>query len=142
MNKNIVEEIYLEIKREQIINDIPHIEQIIFPVTETFSTEEKLNFSQRINNELNYLRTHSSVDAYRPLSNHTNNNIFSSINILIKKIIRKLLKFYIFPIVYDQNNINLRVTNTLELLERILDEKDKQIQELREALNSRDNNRR
>jgi len=49
------------------------------------------------------LRTNKNVNAYRKLSS---NRIFGSFIILVKKIIRKLTKFYIEPIVSDQNHFN------------------------------------
>jgi hypothetical protein len=137
-NINIVEEAYLEIEKKQLINDIPHIEQIIFsPFFETVSTEEKTDFSQNIINEINYLRRHASVEFYRSLSIYKNKNLFSLITLFIKKVIRKLIKFIIFPIVSDQNNFNVRLINALEFFENSLRDKDKQIQELREELKSK-----
>jgi hypothetical protein len=60
----------------------------------------------------------------------------NKIVVLIKKIIRKLIKFYIVPIVDDQNAFNNYIINNLQLQIKYL---NKKINDLEEKLSNKSN---
>lgn len=62
--------------------------------------------SEEVRNSLIYLNGHYNVQPYKPLGG---NALF----VFIKKVIRKLVKFYIEPIVNDQNQFNANVVRVL-----------------------------
>lgn len=62
--------------------------------------------SEEVKNSLVYLNGHYNVQPYKPLGG---NPLF----VFIKKVLRKLMKFYIEPIVNDQNNFNANVVRVL-----------------------------
>lgn len=62
--------------------------------------------SEEVKNSLVYLNGHYNVQPYKPLGG---NALF----VFIKKVLRKLMKFYIEPIVNDQNQFNANVVRVL-----------------------------
>jgi len=157
ISKNIVDEAYSKIQDEKLINDIPHMEQVVFfpdlpnmeildevasDFTQNLPNMEILDevasdFTQKIISELNYLRERATIVYYRPLNSYR--KALSPIVIFIKRFIRKLNKFYIEPITHDQSDFNIHLVNTLELFEKILIQKEKEIQELQKATNKTTN---
>jgi len=77
---------------------------------------ENISFSDipfcagRFEDNIGYLHENYSVPAYRPLGS---GGKFGALNNIRKKILRKLVKFYIEPIVEDQNENNKLMTACL-----------------------------
>lgn len=59
-----------------------------------------------LNDCAGYLEAHDQIDPYKPIAG---NPVF----VFVKKVIRKLLKFYMVPIISEQNAINRQVTNAV-----------------------------
>ena len=131
-NANIVEEARREVEREQLINDIPHMEQIVYMFTIDASSVEMSNYMQRILAELNYLNTHSEIAYYRPI--HSHRKVIGSLILFIRRIIRRLNRFLVETIVTDQSEFNSHLASALGLVLQELARKDEQIKELRSAL--------
>ncbi len=66
--------------------------------------------SEEIRNAMVYLNGHYNIQPYKPLGG---NALF----VFIKKVIRKLTKFYVEPIVFDQNDFN---ANTVRVLNAVV----------------------
>lgn len=110
--KNInVEDIMAEIRaeiKENRYNDSLSFQDCITDVTNDshFDTAfDKIKF----NEELYSLNHYWNVQGYRPL----HGNI---ITIFVKRLIRKLIKFYIEPVINDQNNYNAITTRIFNLV--------------------------
>ena len=96
--------------------------------------------SKAFEENLGTLRARYNVAAYRPLYS---NRAIGFIVVFIKKVMRKLTKFYIEPIVKDQNENNRLTTmciqdlylDTEEMIDRIQRLED-EIIKLKEKLNS------
>lgn len=58
-----------------------------------------------------YLHSHYAVQPYKPLSGNP-------IAVFVKKVIRKLTKFYLEPVVADQNEVNANIVRMLNALEQ------------------------
>ncbi len=67
--------------------------------------------SEEVRNAMVYLNGHYNVQPYKPLGG---NALF----VFIKKVIRKLVKFYIEPIVNDQNNFNANTVRVLNAVQQ------------------------
>lgn len=85
---------------------------------------DKIEFSQ----ELYVLNHNWEVKAYRQFEN--NRGIVGKLRNFFKKIIRKTVKFYIEPIVTDQNRYNASTTRSMNLLECYINEQNVEILEL------------
>lgn len=102
--EKIMDEIRADIKAKGYTNDMLSFNEVssIKVVDGSFSREE-------YDTALNYLNNSYNVVSIRPL---TGNPLF----VFIKRIIRKLAKFYVEPIVASQNEynaFNVRVLNAL-----------------------------
>jgi hypothetical protein len=128
----IIDEAYREIAQEHLVNDVPHMNQVLKNLN-----EEKMHLrgsqesAYQIATEIDYLRAHSEILAYRQLQS---NRKLGSVIIFIKKVLRKCLKFYVEPIALDQSDYNFHVTYALELMSQAIIQKDEQISSLRKAL--------
>ena len=134
----IVEEAYLEIEKEGLENDIPHMEQLVIlsgsaktENSEPSARREELD--NRITGEISYLRENSAIRTYRPLV--SNRRFLGPLLIFARRVMRRLLRFYIEPIVIDQSNYNAHLTCVLDLFQQAMSERDRQIRELKSALN-------
>ena len=104
MNRINIEEIMAEIRREIDVKGYRY-EDISFSDIPARVSSGYINHSAALTKHILDLRVHKDIKAYRKLSS---NRILGSLIILIKKIIRKFTKFYIEPIVSDQNHFNNR----------------------------------
>lgn len=103
--ENIMNEIRQEIKEKGYTYDMLSFKEV-FTVQTDGSNEVDI---AEIDGNLGYLNSSYEIMAYRPLAG---NKLF----VFIKKVIRKLTKFYIEPIVASQNEFNaynVRVLNAL-----------------------------
>jgi len=96
--KQIMEEIRREIKDKGYKN-----EDISFSDIPMSGSRSAMPYSDQFIKNFSALREQHSVIAKRTL---VSNRVFGSLIIAVKKIIRKLMSFYIEPIVADQNAIN------------------------------------
>lgn len=103
--ENIMKEIRQEIKEKGYTYDMLSFnENISISATDT----ENISFDE-INQQLSYLNNNYSVVSYRPLNGN-------KLAVFIKKVIRKLTKFYVEPIVASQNEFNAYNVRTLNAL--------------------------
>lgn len=126
--EKIMEEIRSEINARGEKEDMLSFDEIPY---ETFSVNTYDTFSMKSFEEnINLSNQRFLVNAYRPLSGN-------SVSIFIKKIIRKLTKFYIEPIVEEQNNFNvsiLRAVNSVFSYVKEQRSNDETIKELKDNL--------
>jgi len=98
---------------------------------------ENISFSDipfcagRFEDNIGYLHDNFSVAAYRPLES---GGKLGALNTIRKKILRKLIKFYIEPIVEDQNENNKLMTACLNDLFYDLEAMRKKVKSLEEDI--------
>jgi len=97
-----VEQIMAEI-RQDIEEKGYRDEDISFSDIPVHVSADEMVHSKAFRENVAFLRSHYNVMAYRPLKS---NRIFGFLIVSLKKTIRKLIKFYIEPIVAEQNEIN------------------------------------
>jgi hypothetical protein len=132
--EEIIAEIRREIKEKGLIGDDISFSDIPVRITPEIRTHSTV-----FGENLDKLNESCEVTAYRPLKS---NRSFGFLILFIKKIIRKLTKFYIEPIVADQNENN-RLTATcvhdlyydIELLRRKVKVLEYDLNKLKEEKN-------
>ena len=105
-----IEDILAEIKRD-IIHKGYKTESIKFDDVITHTTTVDLVHSRALEHNIRLLRLTHQVIAYKVLTSPR--RILGKPILFFKKIIRKSIKFFIEPIVHDQNNINKQATNCI-----------------------------
>jgi hypothetical protein len=100
--ENIMEEIRREIELKGYRN-----ESIAFLDVPTRVEAGAVAHPYTLEGRLSVLKDNHSVTACRKLQT-------GPVKMFVKKIIRKLVKFYVEPIVVDQNNVNGLVTSCLQ----------------------------
>lgn len=123
--ENIMNEIRQEIKEKGYTYDMLSFSEV--SVANSICSE--CTSMAEIEDDLHYLNTSYTVASHNPIAG---NKIFS----IFKKIIRKLIKFYIEPIVYAQNEfnaVNVRLLNNLTaLIKKRSDQKKNDENDVRE----------
>jgi len=107
VSKIDVDEIIEEI-RQEIVEKGYTYDELSFSDVSIFGTAANIVDSNNLDDNLLNLQALQNVQAYREIKS---NSIFGLPVIFIKKLIRKFTRFYIDPIVIDQNEIN-RLTAT------------------------------
>jgi len=96
--EDIMEEIRREIKEKNLSSDMLSFEDVPYK-----KSEEMGNGAGNLNEEaeisLKYINSHYSVQPYKQLCGNP-------LSVFVKKVIRKLTKFYVEPIVAEQNEFN------------------------------------
>ena len=100
----IMQEIRQEIKEKNLDHAILDFEEI--PFTPEISQAENQFQCSSLQQSTEYLNIRNQIDPYKPIEG----------NFLIrwiKKVLRKLMKFYIMPIMTEQNALNLHTANAI-----------------------------
>lgn len=126
--EKIMDEIRQEIKDKRETTEILSFEEIPFE-SASVNTEDKFSLNV-LNENVNISNERYLIQAYRPLNG---NPLF----IFIKKVIRKLIKFYIEPIVNDQNNFNVSILRSMNAVRSFINENNydsERVKELEKSL--------
>ncbi|MHB1393078.1 MAG: FkbM family methyltransferase [Clostridia bacterium] len=89
-------------------------------ISEHFNMNKILNYFTEINGYINILENTKSNFAYRHITSHR--KFIGPIIVFYKKVARKLLKFYIEPIAFQQTEFNNAVTPTIGRMTEIQNE--------------------
>ena len=122
--EKITSEIRTDIKEKGYRND-----DVSFNEATVCSSCGSLIHSNSLVENIMSLHAGKNVEAYRVLKS---NGIFGSLAVLVKKVVRKLIKFYVEPIVEDQNGVNVLTTSCLEDLYLDIESLRKKIDQLEE----------
>lgn len=129
-----------EIKKSGIMCDVPHMNQVVkFNGMPSVEGQEKSGnvkvdgSAGQLQQEITYLKQTSYISAYRPL--YSCRPIIGSVIVFVKKVIRKLVKFYVEPITFDQSDRNAHMARALELLQEQLQKQTEEIEQLERKLN-------
>jgi len=105
--------------------NVPHLEQVSL-LTDLSNVEDT---TQELKYALGYLYTNGQIEAYRQLG--SNRKVIGGFLVFIRKILRKIFKFYVEPITEDISNYNLHLTRVLELMIQAINDRDKEIKSLK-----------
>lgn len=129
--ESIMQEIRAEIKQKGYTNDLLSFNDIVIDT----STLNASKFDKIMFNEEIYTINHTwNVQAYRTLSG-------SRISLFFKKVIRKMVYFFVEPIVLEQDGFNASMVRLMNQMNCYVDETKqhnevlkKQVQELSEKI--------
>lgn len=108
--EKIMEEIRAEIKKKGYVDDLPDFSDTFCTIAPSHrGIFDKDEFQKSVQ----YLNENWNIQAYRQL---VGNGLAGKIKVLIRKIIRKCIKFYIEPIVEEQDKFNAKVTTSFNIL--------------------------
>ncbi|MCC8135388.1 MAG: hypothetical protein LIO40_01730 [Ruminococcus sp.] len=123
--EDIMEDIRREIKEKNLTSDMLSFEDVPYRRAEDMGSEDGSSDAEA-EISLRYINSHYAVEPYKQLSGNP-------IAVFVKKIIRKLTKFYIEPVVFEQNEFNghaVKVINSMKKSEDGSDECSGKIDEL------------
>lgn len=103
--EDIMREIRQEIKDKNLTADMLSFEDIPYKKALDVSSED----SGEMDSAVMYLNSHFNVQPYKELTG----NAFV---VFIKKVIRKLTKFYVEPVVFEQNQFNANTVKVINSL--------------------------
>ncbi|MCL2425562.1 MAG: hypothetical protein FWD05_04400 [Oscillospiraceae bacterium] len=132
--EKIMEEIRREIAEKGCRND-----EISFSDMSIFGPSVSITHSNRLDENVMHLQISHNVSAYRPLES---NRTLGSLVVIVKKVIRKLTKFYIEPVVADQNEINRQIASCIKDMYidiELLNQRVKHLEKENEQLKSMQN---
>ena len=116
--ENIMNEIRAEIKAKGLTSDMLSFDDV--PVQHHISTEPQANEADIA---LAYINQHYSIQPYKQLQG-------SGLKVFMKKAIRKLVKFYVEPVVFAQNTFNAHVVRVINPTKAVVDELVNRVAEL------------
>lgn len=122
-----VEEIMQEIRREIQEKRYEDVEYKFRDIELKLNCSDCVYDKEEFISNLDKAKPHSIVNAYKPLYG----NPFSK---LIKKIIRKLVAFYVESIVDDQNDFNIYTHRAVSMLPDRFQDTDERLYELEKKL--------
>jgi len=119
----IMESIREEIKEKGLENEVLPFESIPLP-NQTFDIDDGIGpFSSEDFMDANmYLNQFYSVSVWHQI--RSTKPVIGPVLTFFKKVNRKLIRFFIEPIVEDQNNVNINVTKSLNQIRNYILEKD------------------
>jgi len=127
--EEIMKQIRAEIAEKGLQDDAIEFEELMG----IDSMDESQDFSRkRLNENVTYLNEHWEVSAYREL--YVSSGLKGKMFVFVKKVIRKLTKFYVEPIVNDQNQYNAGVTRSMNEMRRFIRETQQENQELKKRI--------
>ncbi len=111
MDNNInIEEIMSQIKREikekNLTADMLSFEDVPYEKPTDMSSGSSL---EDCDSALTYMNTHYYIQPYKELQGNP-------LKVFFKKVIRKLTKFYVEPVIFEQNDFNANTTKALNSL--------------------------
>lgn len=110
----IMNQIRMEIKQKGYQDSMLDFEEI--PFAQEISHAEHNFELASLQQSSEYLNIRNQIEPYKPIEG----NFFI---IFIKKILRKLMKFYILPIMTEQNALNLHTANSVNQIQQYINSK-------------------
>jgi len=129
--EEIMNEIRRDIKEKGYTNDDVSFADV--PLSEIYTPPAH---SFLLVHNIKALQMSHNVYAYRPLKS---NRVIGALIVFVKKVIRKMIKFYIEPIVSDQNGINRLVATCIQDYYLEMEAMNKRIQQLEETIKKLEN---
>lgn len=123
--EKIMEEIRADIAKQPPM-DIPPFDSFVSEATESDASFSASPITGLLKEEVRYLRENYNYSYYTPIS--------GGIRGFVKKVIRRLVKCVVFDLVAHLNSFNFCVAESAEMTRTILEEQQKEIQQLKQEL--------
>ncbi|NBK19497.1 MULTISPECIES: hypothetical protein [Clostridia] len=124
--EKIVEEIREEVAAQEKKCGIPAAEECV----SLLSLKNNGNIS--LQEELDFLAQKANVPARRPL--FCNRPVVGGLLLWMKKVIRRLVRFYVEPLVLDQNEWNTHSVHMMRMLSDLAEENQQRTEQLKRQI--------
>ena len=119
--EEIMKQIRAEIKEKGLDSSMLSFEEIPFQQEVSHAAQ---NFQlASLQQSADYLNIRNQIEPYKPLEGNF-------LVVFIKKVIRKLVKFYLLPIITEQNALNLHTANAVSQMNLYIQEQQKKMTDL------------
>ncbi|MBR0484138.1 MAG: hypothetical protein IJJ69_05065 [Oscillospiraceae bacterium] len=112
--EEIMKQIRAEIKEKGLDSSMLSFEEI--PFAQEISHADKNFQSASLQQSAEYLSIRNQIEPYKPIEGNF-------LVVFIKKVIRKLVKFYILPIMTEQNALNLHTANAVQQMNNYIQDR-------------------
>ena len=134
-NEQILNEVRRDIKKRQLDGSLPSFQDVLQGNQESemvrLDVDGDTYEEEKLRRNLTVLKKNYMVVLDRPLVPG-----LSKKNRFIRKAVRRLTRFYIGPVVRDQNSLNAATANTLHQMSRCIAKQQAQIRELKKEVES------
>lgn len=113
--EEIMKQIRAEIKEKGLNSSMLSFEEI--PFQQEVSHAEQHFQPASLQQSAEYLNIRNQIEPYKPLEGNF-------LVVFIKKVIRKLVKFYIMPVMTEQNALNLHTANAVNQMNLYIQQTD------------------
>ena len=122
--EEIMKQIKADINAKGYTNDLLSFDDVVVDVSSMNVVKfDKLQFKEDL-----YVANHEwNVNPYRPLQG-------GRIRVFIRKVIRKLVYFFVEPIVMAQDGFNASIVRMMNQMNCYIDQQEKEIEELRSKI--------
>ena len=114
--EEIMKQIRAEIKEKGLNSSMLSFEEI--PFQPEISRAEQNFQPASLQQSTEYLNIRNQIEPYKPIEGNF-------LIVFIKKVIRKLMKFYLLPIITEQNALNLHTANAVNQINCYIQEQQK-----------------
>lgn len=112
--EEIMKQIRAEIKEKGLDSSMLSFEEI--PFAQEISHADKNFQPASLQQSAEYLSIRNQIEPYKPIEGNF-------LVVFIKKVIRKLVKFYILPIMTEQNALNLHTANAVQQMNNYIQDR-------------------
>lgn len=122
--ESIMQEIRADIREKGYTNELLSFNDVIVDTSSMNASKfDKISFNEEI-----YTVNHSwNVQAYRAISG-------SKVAVFFKKVIRKMVYFFVEPIVMEQDGFNASVVRVMNQMNCYIDEKNRENEDLKKQV--------
>jgi hypothetical protein len=127
--EDIMQEIKADIKEKGYTNDLLSFDDVVIDVSSMNATKfNRIQFNEDL-----YVANHEwEVNPYRPLQGN-------KVTVFFKKVIRKLVYFFVEPIVMAQDGFNASLVRMMNQMSCYIDEQNKEIEDLKKRIEKLEN---
>ncbi len=123
--EEIMKQIRKEIQEKGLTEEMLSFEEIPY-AEEKFSVQGNFQL-QSLQQSAEYLSVRNQIQAEKPIEGNF-------LVVWVKKLIQKLLKFYILPVMTEQNALNLHTANAVQQISQYIQETEQERQELKQEI--------
>ena len=130
----IMEEIRADIEQRGLRDEVLSFEDIPMPESVAVLSNDLGPFnSDALADANDYMNRCFQVQVWHPIQG---TGVLGFLVVFIKRVIRKLIRFFIDPIVSDQNDFNMMTAKSANQVRNYINDNDKKVAEMEEELQS------
>jgi len=134
---DIVTEAKKKTNAESAADNIPRLAEVdLTPFIINYMSGDRLNAGYSADAIIKYMRTTALITPQQPIETKKL-GIIGSFFVFVKKTIRKMIEFYVVPIVHEQNKFNMNVVDALEHLNNEIKKRDNIIEDMQKRVSDK-----